>query len=142
MKLSNFDDKIVRLEDIFGNTYEGIAIYNNEEYNYHEYGNNEESIVLDNIMFFKSLILNVEEIKDFSNKYGYLEEEVIEAGIDIIDEVLDSEDNISIYRLLLCIKDKLDTFYEKEELFKLLDRLIKYNDNKKNIELAKEILNN
>lgn len=142
MKLSNFDDKIVRLEDIFGNTYEGIAIYNNEEYNYHEYGNNEESIVLDNIMFFKSLILNVEEIKDFSNKYGYLEEEVIEAGIDIIDEVLDSEDNISIYRLLLCIKDKLDTFYEKEELFKLLDRLIKYNDDKKNIELAKEILNN
>ncbi len=142
MKLSNFDDKIVKLEDIFGNTYEGIAIYNNEEYNYHEYGKNEESIVLDNIMFFKSLILNIEEIKDFSSKYGYLEEEVIEAGIDIIDEVLDSEDNISIYRLLLCIKDKLDTFYEKEELFKLLDRLIKYNDDEKNIELAKEILNN
>ena len=139
MNLSKFDDKKVKVETIYGDTFEGISYSYSIDYNEHEYGVSEESIHMSHIMIYKSQIKSIEEIKEFSNDYGELEEAVVEDGVDIIDEVFESDDDISIYRLLLCIKDKILDYKKNDELIKLLDYLIKYNDNKKIISKANEI---
>ena len=138
--LKLYDNKLVKLND-GDRVYEGICSYYCEEYNYHEYGVEEESLQLGSIIFYKSSIKKIELIDNYTSKYGSLEELTIESGIDLIDEVFESENNDHIYRLLLCIKDKFDTFYEKDELIKLLENLIKYNKDDKIIKVAKSILN-
>ena len=129
MNLSKLDDKMVRIEDTDGGIYEGICMHNSREYNYHEYGRDEEGLEMDNILFYKSYIKKAKKINEFSAEYGKLEELVVESGMDIIDEVLNSEENISIYRLLLCLEDNIGSFpkEEKTKLIKELDSLIKYN---------------
>ena len=141
-KLFKYDNKIVILEDIFGNKYEGVCSYFDKDYNEHEFGEYEESIVMDNIIFYKSLIKNISTINSFSSSYGALEEAVLEDGLDIIDEVLTSEDDISIYRLLCCIEDNIKTFKkkEKDELIIQIKELIRYNKDKKIIEKSNKIL--
>ena len=144
MNLSKYDNKMIRLEDKFGDVYEGICMFNNKDYNEHEYGLKEDSLQMSYIMFQKSIITNVEIIKEFTNdSYGHLEEVVVEDGLDLIDEVLDCEDDISIYRLLSCLEDKASSFTkdDKEKLIKLLESFIKYNKDQKNLEKAKELLN-
>ena len=126
--LDKFDNKIIRLETIYGDTFEGIGYFYGKEYNEHEYGVDEDSIVMSHIMTYESQIKSIEEIKEFSSNYGKLEEIVIEDGVDIIDEVFETDDDISIYRLLLCIEDNINNF-NKDELIKELDYLIKYSKN-------------
>ena len=87
--LGKYDDKKILLEDIFGDKYEGICIHNNIDYNEHEYGVSEESIQLSHIIFYKSIIKDIKIVNDFSNKYGKLEEVVVESGLDLIDEVFE-----------------------------------------------------
>ncbi|MBR4262682.1 MAG: hypothetical protein IKQ35_04900 [Bacilli bacterium] len=140
--LGKYDDKKILLEDIFGDKYEGICIHNNIDYNEHEYGVSEESIQLSHIIFYKSIIKDIKIVNDFSNKYGKLEEVVVESGLDLIDEVFEGEEDISIYRLLFCIEDNLSVFKDnKQELMKLLEYLIKYNKNNNIIEETKIIIN-
>ena len=140
--LGKYDDKKIFLEDIFGDKYEGICIHNSIDYNEHEYGVSEESIQLSHIIFYKSIIKDIKIINDFSNKYGKLEEVVVESGLDLIDEVFEGEEDISIYRLLFCIEDNLSIFKDnKQELMKLLEYLIKYNENNNIIEETKIIIN-
>ena len=133
MKLSDFDDKRIRLITISNEVFEGNCTYNNIDYNEHEYGRREESLVMSNIMFFKRDIKLVSVIKNYTDEnYGKLEEDVLEDGILLIDEVLTSEDNEAIIRLLKCIEDNLDKEYEEENFFekllKLLNDIIKYNE--------------
>ena len=139
MNLNKYDNKKVRLKTIYGDTFEGISYFYSHDYNEHEYGVDEESIHMSHIMIYKSQIKKIEQIQDFSSDYGELEEAVIEDGVDIIDEVFESDDDISIYRLLMCIDDKIESFKNNKELVKLLDRLIKYNEDKEVLEKAKSI---
>lgn len=141
MNIKKYDNKLVRITDIFNEEYEGICSYNNKDYNYHEYAKNEESLVIEYIMFFKSLIKKVEEINDFSDKYGHLEEIVVEDGNDIIEEVFDSEEDIHILRLLHYIKDNTSKINDKDGLIKLLENLVKYNENENIINEANIIKN-
>ena len=140
MKLDKYDNKIIRLETIYGDTFEGIGYFYSKEYNEHEYGVDEDSIVMSHIMSYESQIKSIEEINEFSKSYGKLEEIVIEDGLDIVDEVFESDDDISIYRLLLCIDDNINRF-NKDELIKELDYLIKYSKDKKIIDKSIDIKN-
>ena len=143
MNIKKYDNKRVRLKDFLGDIYEGIAMHNSADYNYHEYGVEEEGLQLGCVLFYKSQIKKIEEIKEFSNKYGKLEEVVVEDGIDLIEEIFSQEEDIHIYRLLLCIEDNLNNLKEKEKLLKLIKDLIKYNEDdkiiKKAIELEKKL---
>ena len=148
MNLKKYDGKCIKLEDIFGNIYEGNSTYNSEEYNECEYGNAEESLNMFPIMFYKSIIKKIESLENhrgpfgkFSAKYGELEKSIVESGVDLIEEALDCEDNISIYRLLLYLEENPVSFsyQEKEQLIKQLNVLIKYNNDKNIIENAKKI---
>lgn len=139
MKLNKFDNKKVKIECIDGNTYEGLCSYNSRDYNFHEFGRDEECLQVGVYLFFKNDIEKIKEINEYTSIYGKLEEEIIN-DIDLIEEILDSEDNEQIIRLLLCIKDNYEEINQKEDLKGLLNTLIKYNKDKEIIKLAKELL--
>ena len=92
-------------------------------------------------IFFKSFINKIDIIDSFSDKYGLLEESLIESGMDMVDEVLTSEDDISINRLLSCLENKINSFSksDKDELKNILDTFIKYNDYGDNVKEAIKI---
>ena len=142
MDLKVYDNKLVRIIDNEGNTIEGVCSYNDLETNEVLYGIKEESLILSCTHFKKNEIKSVEEIKEFSNKYGYLEKSLVEDGIIMIQEVLESEEDTSIYRLLLCIEDKLSTFSKEDqkELKKIIVTLTKYNKNNKVLDVANRIV--
>ncbi len=142
MDLKVYDNKLVRIIDNEGNTIEGVCSYNDLETNEVLYGIKEESLILSCTHFKKNEIKSIEEITEFSNKYGYLEKSLVEDGIIMIQEVLESEEDTSIYRLLLCIEDKLSTFSKEDqkELKKIIVTLTKYNKNNKILEVANRII--
>ena len=141
MNLIKYDNKCIRLVDGLGDVYEGIARYDSRDYNFHEYGKDEESIQMSHTIFFKSFINKIDIIDSFSDKYGLLEESLIESGMDMVDVVLTSEDDISINRLLSCLEDKINSFSksDKDELKNILDTFIKYNDYGDNVKEAIKI---
>ena len=87
MKLREYDDKLVRIHCIDGKVYEGLCSYNSNDYNYHEYDRDEEGVQLLVFLFFKDDIKKIELISDFSDKYGTLEIEIFNDGIDFIEDV-------------------------------------------------------
>lgn len=109
MKLSKLDNKKVKLIDIEDIVFEGLATYDSSEYNYHEYGKDEESIDIGCMKFYKSIIKSIEEIDEFEKEYGEIEIEIAQDD-DLIEEQLSYEDDNSI-RLKNYIKD-----HEKEIL--------------------------
>ncbi len=60
MKLSAYEDKLVRLTDFQGQVFDGEAIWDSEEYCFHEYGVEEEALRIDNWLFYRSQIRRVE----------------------------------------------------------------------------------
>ena len=143
MNLIKYDNRFIRLVDGLGDIYEGVARYDSRDYNLHEYGKEEESIQMSHTIFFKSFIKKIEIIDSFSDKYGLLEESIIDLGMDMVDEILTSEEDVSINRLLLCLEDKIKTLSKNDidELLKSLDVFIKYNNNENNVKEAIKIKN-
>lgn len=140
MILSKYNNKLVRITDIFGDVFEGICIYNDKEYTYHEFGKNEESLQLPSMLFYKSIIKKVEVIDNFSSPHGKLEEMVVEDGIDMIEEVFYCEEDEHIYRLLLCLEDNLNSIDYQKELIKYLKEIVKYNKTEKVITESRKLL--
>ncbi len=137
MKLNKYDQKLVRITST-DNVYEGYALYNSSEYNEHEYGVNEDSLELLDILFYKSYIKKVEEIDSFSDDYGPLEELILDSGVDFIEEELESEYDIHTIRLLRCIKDKYEN---KKDLKDILNKLLERTHNKEIVYLINDIIN-
>ena len=105
MKLSGFDGKRVRLTAAWGETYEGVCAYNGREYNEFEFGRDEEGVALPGFIFFKKDIRKIKELDAFTGRYGFLEEEALREGADIVCEVLLSEEDAHVRRMLACIGD-------------------------------------
>ena len=133
MKLTKFDNQLVRLEDFEGNVFEGFCTHNSRDYNFHEFGQNEEGVQISVCLFYESGIKKIEIIDSFSSSYGTLEEMILDDDIILVEEVFESEDDITISRLLSCIEDHLkseDYKFDKNELKEVLEGLLKFNDNK------------
>ena len=113
MKLNGFDGKRVRVVTSWGEVFEGICRYNGREYNECEFGVDEESLEMPFFQFYKKNIKRAEILPDgepyggYSGRYGLLEEAAVRDGTDGIGEVLLSDEEEHIYRILLCIKDHL-----------------------------------
>ncbi|MBQ6389387.1 MAG: hypothetical protein IJH90_07145 [Mogibacterium sp.] len=176
MDLNKFDGKCVRITTTSGEVFEGVVSYDNREYAFHEYGHDEEALRLTPIVFYRNEIESVISLEDvngpfghYSEKYGLLERKCLEWGTDMIEEVLDSEDDIQILRMLACMKDHFQTLAvrtvpgmapwrsgmsvseseddESEqgpvylgELEKMLNTLVKYNENEEVVNEAKDLL--
>ena len=120
MDLKKFDGKCVRITTVWGEVYEGVVSYDDNEYAFHEYGHDEDALRLTPIVFYKNDILSVIDLEDvngpfghYSEKYGLLEKKCMEWGTDLIEEVFDSEDDIQILRMLACMKDHFRTLADR-----------------------------
>ena len=176
MDLKSFDDKCVRILTASGEVYEGIVSYCGHEYVFHEYGCDQDALYLTPMLFYQDDIVSVSSLEEvdgpfghYSEKYGLLEEKCLEWGSDLIEEVLASEDNTQILRMLACMKDHLCSLAERAvpgmapwrggnsilradkgenepgpvyrgELENMLETLVKYNENDEVIREAKDLL--
>ena len=176
MELKSFDDKCVRILTASGEVYEGIVLYCGHEYVFHEYGCDQEALYLTPMLFYKDDIVSVTSLEEvdgpfghYSEKYGLLEKKCLEWGSDLIEEVLESEDDTRILRMLACMKDSLHSLASRAipgmapwrggnsisgseqnedesgpvyrgELENMLRTLVQYNGNEEVIREAKELL--
>lgn len=149
MNLRKLDGKCIKIIDKQNCEYEGICSYNNKDYTYHEFGKDEESIQIANLLFYKSNIKKVESLENnrgpygkFTQKYGTIEKMALEDGTDSIEEILTSEEPLHIYRLLTCIEDYLikNEISYKRKLLQLLKEFNKYNEDEKTYEITKQII--
>ena len=113
--LSLYDGKCIRIIDSNGDAFDGYAGYNCAEYNEHEYGRCEDSLQIENFQFYRSYITSIQSLEDHTGPYGHfpgpysrLEELTVEDGIDSIKEMLFSEDDEQVLRLLRCLSDYID----------------------------------
>ena len=176
MDLKIFDDKCVKILTASGEDYEGIVSYCGREYVFHEYGRDQEALVLTPMLFYQddiASVISLEEVDGpfghYSEKYGPLEKKCLECGSDLIEEVLASEDNTQILRMLACMKDHLCSLAERAvpgmapwrggnstsstedaenepgpvyrgELENMLETLVTYNENDEVVREAKDLL--
>jgi len=61
--LSKYDRKHVRIADIYGDTFTGIASYGGCEFLMHEYGGKEEGVFIEDVLLYRSQIASIEEIE-------------------------------------------------------------------------------
>jgi len=61
--LSRYDQKYVRIEDIYGETFTGLASYGNYDFLMCEYGGDEDGIFIENYLIYNSQIESIEEIE-------------------------------------------------------------------------------
>ena len=176
MELKSFDNKCVRLLIASGEEYEGTVSYCGREYVFHEYGCDQEALVLSPMLFYKDDIVSVTSLEEvdgpfghYSEKYGLLEKKCLEWGSDLIEEVLESEDDTRILRMLACMKDSFQSLAARAipgmapwrggnsmsgseqnedesgpvyrgELENMLRTLVQYNGNDEVVREAKELL--
>ena len=145
MDLTEYDGKCVRLTCTDGEVYEGLAAHNSADYDYHEYGTDEEGLTISYFLFYKSQIVDIKIIDEFSNPYGRIEELTIEDGFDLVEQTLTSEDDIACGRLLECLKKYLDPDCEEKiryesQVLELLKTEREHIINGNNAALIDEIL--
>ena len=63
MELSQYNEKHVRVTDICGETFTGVADFYNSDYVLHEYGTEEDSLIVGEYLLFASQIASIEEIE-------------------------------------------------------------------------------
>lgn len=143
MKLNKYDNKCIKLYTKDGLAYEGICTYHNKDYIEHEYGFPYDALMMSSVLFCNDEINKIEVIDEFTDKYGLLEKTVVEAGVELVEDVLESEEDISIYRLLLCLEENLNDYSTEdiEELIPYFESLIKYNKDEKIVELSRRLKN-
>ncbi len=137
--LRRYDNKCVRIIDSDGDAFDGICHHNGAEYDEHEYGRAEEGLQIENFLFFKSDIKEIRILDDnkgpygrFLDPYGKLEILTVEDGIDSIEEILFSEENEHVIRLLNCLEYYLDpasalSLPDRERVPDVLRKLLEVN---------------
>ncbi len=115
MDLRRYDERCVRITTRWGEVFEGVCVYNSEEYDEHEFGRAEESLQMESFLFFRSDIKRIRSLEKhrgpwgrFDDPYGLLETLTVEDGPDSIRDGLSSEDPEFVLRLLRCLDTYLD----------------------------------
>ena len=63
MDLSKYENKQVRIRDIYGQTFTGLASYGNYDFLMCEYGGEEDGIFIEDYLIYRSQIASIEEIE-------------------------------------------------------------------------------
>ena len=116
---ARFDGKLVSLTDTDGGVYEGYCSYNSAEYNEHEFGVDEDGVQIGYMLFYRKYIRKIKVIEDFSEDYGKLEFEALTDGYDLTDELLSSEDDTHVIRMLRCLCE----FYDRKKDERIIERV-------------------
>ena len=138
MNLKQFNGKCVKITNVEGDVYEGYCMYNNPDYNEHEFGRHESSLEIASFLFFKKDIKEIESLEEydgpygcFSNPFGKLEEVAVEEGIGCIEDVLFCENDEHSMRMIRCLEHHFDKNDEKvisikDEIIEALEELSDY----------------
>ena len=120
MNLKDFDNKCVRITTASGEVYEGIVSYCSKEYVLHEFGCSREALYLTPILFYGNDISAIASLEDvngpfghYSEKFGLLEKQCLEWGTDMIEEVLESDDDMQKLRMLICMNEHFQSLTER-----------------------------
>ena len=125
MNLKKYDNKLVKIIDDTGTAFEGLCYFYDKEYNEHEYGRNEKSLKILNVIFFESTIKDVTIIDTFDDsKYGNLELLIIGSDTDFIQDALEYENEIHNDRLVRCINDNIEKL-DKEKILEIIKKYYK-----------------
>ena len=133
MNLAQYDDLCVRVMLIDGEYAEGACMYNSDEYNFHEYGRDEESLQIASFQFYMSDIAKVEIITEenpYRRPYDMIQELSMEDGPDYFQDLLESEDERNVKRALAYLEDHMTRpeFPYRKEMRELLKTLIRYTE--------------
>ena len=63
MDIEKYDNKHVRITDIYGETFTGLASYGNYDFLMCEYGGEEDGIFIEDVLLYNSQIASIEEIE-------------------------------------------------------------------------------
>ena len=63
MDLSKYDGKHVRASDLYGGTHIGVAEYHDACYCQHEYGENEDAVMIEGVLIYASQIAAIDEME-------------------------------------------------------------------------------
>ena len=63
MDLSYYDEKHVRIRDIYGDTFTGLARYANSAFLECEYGGDEDGVFIEDVLIYNSQVASIEEIE-------------------------------------------------------------------------------
>ena len=137
--IRQFDGKCVRIVDRWGSVFDGICMFNSVDYDEHEFGRREESLQIENYIFYKRQIKQVTVLEansgpysPFLDAYGELEEDALKDGMVLTEDILLSEENVHSLRMMNCInahiaKGEIDKLPPCAELIKTLNELVTYN---------------
>ena len=120
MDLKQYDGRCVRLTTAGGEVYEGTVSHCGEEYVFHEYGVEQEALLMNPILFYRDDIAEVVSLEDISGPFGHyaapygrLEMQCLAWGTDMIEEVLESEEEEAILRMLACLQDHVQELSDR-----------------------------
>lgn len=148
MDLSAFDDQCVRVTLKDGSVFEGACQYNCAEFNEAELGLDEDGLEIAHRLFLRSEIEKVEQIDEnhpFLAPFGAIEEDTIREGIDLIGDVLISEEPRNAERLLRCLRHHLtqpddDALPDRPALIAALEEALCFPANEPVFDLIRELL--
>lgn len=113
MELREFSHRRVRITDTDGRVFEGFCRYLDAEAGEVIYGRSEEALVIANFLFFVSSIRSAETIEAYSGPYGLIEEMNGEDDPGMVQDVLETEDDDSVGRMLVWLRDHPDALDEQ-----------------------------
>ena len=142
MKLSKFDGQRVHVTTAWGDELDGICSHNSADYNFHEFGRDEEGLQLTALLLFKSDIKKIKLLKNgFSTPFGKLEEIAVEDGADILEEVLFCEEDESVLRMLAYLERRCESeIPDREQTLDLVQQLFETTDSAEIKEAAERLL--
>ena len=136
MNLRKFNGQFVRITDVYGNNYDGLCIYNNPDYNEHEFGRRESSLEIASCLFYNSEIKEITSLEDHDGPYGHfldpfgkLEEDALKDNF--FEDILLSENDEHVSRMIRCLEYHFDKHDEsvisiKDEIIDALNELLDY----------------
>lgn len=135
MNLARYHDKPVRIVDVDGADFEGVAQYDSAEYCEIELGHAEEALEIENWVFYRKDILAVElltgdgENGPFSAPYGRIERCNLEDGEDAVEDELQSDEPVHALRMLRCLEAEGGAdLLGSEKVRDALEALVSYGD--------------
>ncbi len=146
-KLSDYNDRCVRIVMDDGVVFEGACQWLPHEYNDHEFGVDIEGLQLSNWIVYADQIVRIEEIgpdNPFSGPYGTMETENLADGPDSVEEELSSEETVNVFRMLRCLSERLEPAVLHSPAWagvvKQLRALVRYDDDDAVREAASRLL--
>ena len=122
LDLRDYDGKCVRIVGTDGEVFEGNCEHFSEAYSEHEFGREEDGLQMIDFLFYRNDIKSIRSLEDQEGPYGhfsgpYSSLEVMNAeDADLVDEVLLSEDDVHVLRMLNYLETHPETVdgYDKK----------------------------